>query len=148
MTLFLKAHCGSIRLLVDVKQVVEVLDAPVTPQQTAVTLLSHCPWREQILHRINMLGYFNMPDPGADRLIVVDTGLHDPALRFVALAVESSDSLLTLGDEAIADIANQHDSLAPIFSGIYLPPDSSACHLVLRFPASWITTLLAGVDAA
>lgn len=140
MSLFLLAQCGSTRMLLDVARVLEVLDAPPA-------LGGHISWRGQVLNTLPMPTFLGVPAVPARRLIVVESGMADPALCWLVLAVESAESLLSLDDAAIADISDQPHQLEPVFAGVYSPTDSSACLLVLRFPATWALPLVAGVES-
>lgn len=139
MTLFLKVQCGSFQMLIDVARVLEVFDLPsASPSASALSITGHMTWRDQMLCTVNMSRYLGMPDVQARRLVVVESGIDDPALRLLVLEVESSDHLLSIESENIVDMVDHHDRLAPVFAGIYSPVDSSACLLVLRFPAAWV----------
>lgn len=148
--LFLKAQCESIQMLIDVGRVLEVFDPAQNNVQTtgALAVSGHVHWRGQVLHVVNMPRYFGLQDTTVSRLIVVETGIDDPALRLMVLGVESSESLLSLEREAMVDITEHHQHLAPVFEGVYPPEDSSACLLALRFPAIWVLPIIAGVEAA
>lgn len=154
MSLYLNTGCGSLQVLIDVNHVMEVLDVvPATElaRQLAVAqypLAGHFHWREQLLHVIHMPCYLGLQDIFARRMVIVDTALPDISLRYMALAFEKSEQLLTLDDSHVADMAEHHDRLLPMFEGIYSPENSSACQLVLRFPATWIGTITTGIAEA
>lgn len=148
MTLFLKAQCGSVQMLIDVSRVLEVFDPSQNNVQASdvLSVMGHTHWRDQVLPSINMPRYFGQQDTPVSRFIVVESGIDDPALRLMVLGVESSESLLSLEQGAMVDIAEHHDQLAPVFESVYSPSDSSACLLALRFPATWVMPIVAGVE--
>lgn len=149
MTLFLKAQCGSFQMLIDVARVLEVFDLPSgSAAASALSITGHITWRDQMLCTVNMPRYLGVPDVQARRLVVVETGIDDPALRLLVLEMESSDSLLSIDSESIVDMEDHHDRLAPVFAGIYSPVDSPACFLVLRFPAVWVLPMFTEVEVA
>lgn len=146
MSLFLQAQCGSTRMLIEVDRVLEVCDASAQYQPVAGS--GHITWRDQVIGVVNMPLYLGLPEIPVRRLVVVESGLPDPAFRFLALAVESSESLLSLEVGEMADTLDHCHELATVFSAICSPTDSTECLLRLRFPLTWALPLLTGVKAA
>lgn len=132
MSQYLDFRCGPYRLLLSLRHVVEIADAPM-PGTSAAGNASRRAWRERTLPLCNLTVHLGSAPPERSLQIVI---LRDRD-ELEILDVDAVLGLSEVSDAEFASIAGLDPSLQALVDAVSPDPAGGSCRLRLRHPFAW-----------
>lgn len=132
MSQYLCLRCGSYRLLLDIRHVVEIGGDDQARQEESGSSMRRR-WREGSLPALSLTAFLGLP-PGATRqqIVICD----EQGLQSI-IDVDAVDDLRAIESTQFAAIAEVSTGLQDLIDGVATDPDTGSCMLRLRHPFAW-----------
>lgn len=139
MSQYLCLRCGSYRLLLDIRHVVEIGGSDQASQAEAGGSMRRR-WREGSLPALNLTAFLGHPPSAASQQVVIC----DEQGRQSIIDVDAVDDLRTIEPAQFAGLAAVSTELQDLIDAVATDPASGSCLLRLRHPFAWTTHSAAG----
>ncbi len=139
MSQYLCLRCGSYRLLLDIRHVVEIGGSAPGREEGAGSSMRRR-WREGSLPALSLTAFLGHP-PGVNSQQVV---ICDEQGRQSIIDVDAVDDLRAIEPAQFAGIAALSARLQELVDAVTTDPASGSCLLRLRHPFAWTSMLTTG----